>query len=546
LHTPRRLALYVRVSTEEQAEHGYSIDAQLETLRGFSKALQCVIVEEYVERGVSGKSMKGRFELQRLLDDAKLGHFDEVLVWKISRMARKQLDLLKIVEFLTQHNVAFRSVSENFETETPVGKFALQMLGAVGELERNTIVDNVKMGMKHRARQGQWNGGTVLGYRTKVLKDSGKRRDRQTELEIVPDEAQLVCKIFEMYASGKGLKAITNQLNREGYLTKKGNCFAVSSVSEILKNPIYVGNIRYNVRENWSEKRRKGTNKDPIIAKGVHEPILSQELWDRVQALYAKKREAVSPRVFQGSFPLTGILRCPQCGMGMVAHRLKDKLKDGTVVFRKYYVCGAFQNKGASVCKSNGIRAEVAEEAVLDRLRQAVVRPKVLRDVFDRITGRSSGAYKRLQAELKTVEKALEGVEAKKDKWYKLYEEDGIKRDMLLSRMSDLQAELDRLKYRQSELKAELGSQNVSTVPIAVVKTVLTQFHRLMEQSPPEQQKALLHMMVRRIEIRDRAIASVEICLDERLQSSFLNEGPSGSPEGPFDFKGTLPLTITL
>lgn len=480
-----------------------------------------------------------------MLADAKAGRFTELLVLRINRLSRKQFDLMFIMKQLEQWGIGFESFSEKFDTNTPMGKFAMQMMGSVGELELNTIVENVKSGMKQRARTGQWNGGIVLGYHSKLIKDGGNRRDRKTILEIVAEEAQLVQKIFELYASGKGLKATANLLNHQGHRTKKDNPFSVDGISEILKNPLYIGNIRYNVRENWAEKRRKGVNKDPIIAKGQHEPIVSQELWDQVRTLYAQK-SGRSPRIFQGSFPLTGMLRCPQCGDGMVAHKVRDTLKNGTVVVRRYYVCGAFQNMGSAVCKSNGIRAELAEEAVFDRLKQAVVRPKVLRDVADKINGRRAGAYKPLEAELKTIEKSLDGVTAKKDKWYKLYEEDGIEREMLLSRMSDLQAEVDHLKMRQSELRAELGSHNVNPVPLAVVGTVLTQFHRLMEKSPPEQKKALLHMMIRRIEVKDRAVASLEICMDERLQSSFLNEGPSGSPEGPFNFQGVLPLTITL
>jgi site-specific DNA recombinase len=139
-----RVAIYARVSTAEQAEEGFSIDAQLRTLTEYCKATGKILYKEYVDRGVSGKSMKGRLALQQLLKDAEEGQFDEVIVWKINRMARKQLDLLKIVEALTKLNISFRSYSENFETETPIGKFALQMMGAVGELERNTIVDNVK------------------------------------------------------------------------------------------------------------------------------------------------------------------------------------------------------------------------------------------------------------------------------------------------------------------------------------------------------------------------------------------------------------------
>lgn len=173
-------------------------------------------------------------------------------------------------------------------------------------------------GHEAAARTGQWNGGIVLGYRTKVVKAGGNRRERQTHLEIVPEEAQLVYKIFQLYASGKGLRAITNLLDHQGYKTKEGNPFSVDAIADIPKNSVNVGKILYNVRENWTEKRRKGINKDPIIAQGLHEPIVSQELLHRVRALYATK-SGKSPRIFQGCFPLTGILRCPQCGSGMVA-----------------------------------------------------------------------------------------------------------------------------------------------------------------------------------------------------------------------------------
>lgn len=545
LDTPKRVAVYVRVSTEEQAEHGFSIDAQLQMLRDYCKSTNRVIVDEYVDRGVSGKSVEGRYELQRLLADSTTGKFMEVACWKINRLARKQLDLLKIVEHLSTHNVSFRSISENFETETPMGKFALQMLGAVGELERNTIVDNVKMGMKQRARSGKWNGGTLLGYETKVLVENSNRRGRQTKLTVVPEEAQVVRKIFELYASGKGLKAITNFLNHQGYRTKRGNPFSVDAISDILKNPTYVGKIRYNVRENWSTKRRKGINKNYILTEGEHEPIIRQELWDQVQVLYAKKG-GKPPRVFHGAFPLTGILRCPVCGAGMVAHRVKDELKSGQVVYRRYYVCGAFRNKGSAVCSSNGISALDAENAVFDRLQEVITKPKLLRDVVDSINRNRRMGYKPLETELTNVEKSLQVLESRKNKWYELWEADGIDRDVLLSRLDELKMESERLESRRSELRATLAAGNTAPVPLAVVKAVLTRFHKLMDKSPPEQQKALLHVLVKRIEVKNRKIDAVEIIIDETLQKSFLGEGPSGSPEGPFDYKGVLPLTITL
>lgn len=146
------IAIYVRVSTEEQALEGYSIDAQTETLSKYCKDNGKIIHKVYVDGGISGKSTDGRFALQQMLDDAKKGEFDEVIVWKISRLSRKTLDLLRIVEELNRNNITFYSYSEKFEINTAMGRFMLQMMGAVAELERNTTVDNVKLGMKQRAK----------------------------------------------------------------------------------------------------------------------------------------------------------------------------------------------------------------------------------------------------------------------------------------------------------------------------------------------------------------------------------------------------------
>ncbi|MEM5621503.1 recombinase family protein [Bacillus thuringiensis] len=264
-----KVALYVRVSTEDQAENGYSIEAQLNTLRNHCEMLGKTIVEEYIDKGISGKSIDGRNGLKRLLEATTKGKFNEVIVWKISRLARNTIDLLKIVEELHKNNVIFRSYSESFETETPMGKFALQMMGAVAELERNTIVDNVKLGMTQRAKEGKWNGGSMLGYASK-----------DKELIIVEDEANLVRYIFDLYISGKGYKAIANKLNHEGYKTKRNKEFSINSVRTIITNPCYAGFIRFNQVENWNEKRRKGTNKTPVIVKGEHKPIISEDIWE--------------------------------------------------------------------------------------------------------------------------------------------------------------------------------------------------------------------------------------------------------------------------
>ena len=103
-----RVALYARVSTEEQAIHGFSIDAQINTLRNYCSMYGKRVVKEYVDAGISGKSIAGRYELQQLLKDCEEDKFDEVLVWKISRLARKVIDLLSMVEKFEKNGVVFR------------------------------------------------------------------------------------------------------------------------------------------------------------------------------------------------------------------------------------------------------------------------------------------------------------------------------------------------------------------------------------------------------------------------------------------------------
>ncbi|MDQ1143422.1 DNA invertase Pin-like site-specific DNA recombinase [Bacillus sp. SORGH_AS 510] len=134
-----KVALYVRVSTEEQAEEGYSINGQIKVLEDYCNKNNFQVVEIYKDEGISGKSTD-RPALKELLRDSEHNKFDMVMVWKISRLSRKQLDFLNIIEHLKKHNVSFFSYSDNVDASTPMGIAMLQMMGTFAELERNTIL----------------------------------------------------------------------------------------------------------------------------------------------------------------------------------------------------------------------------------------------------------------------------------------------------------------------------------------------------------------------------------------------------------------------
>lgn len=546
---PKEVAIYARVSTIEQAEQGYSIDAQISTLKEYCRMHKKKVHEIYVDRGISGKSIEGRLALQRLLKDSKEGEFDELLVWKINRLARKQIDLLNIIETLSKHGVSFRSFSEHFETDTPMGKFALQTMGAVSELERNTIVDNVKMGMKQRARQGKWNGGIVLGYDS-VKIPANNKRGFDTELQIVPEEAVIIRKISNLYAAGNGFKSIANKLNKEGYRTKKDNMFGVAAIREIIKNPLYIGKIRFNKQKDWREKRRAGTNSDPIIAEGQHEAIISRELWDKVHTLYEKKCKRTKKK-HNYTFMLTGLLRCPECGSGMVMNRSTYTLKDGTRKSINYYVCGQHRSKGKEACHANSIRKEEAEEYVFKRFGEVLADDGIIQDLVNRINGKRKSRIKPLEDELEQLKARVEKANEKKEKYFKLYEEGTIDSTLIADKMSEVSEELEKLDSRKIKIEAELEEDSSTPVTFEMVKGALSNFKQLIDRASDEQVKNLLRLVIREITLNeDRDVNSIKLAFDENVKEHFLKtktkeneaiEGSSGNTEDPsFHFTVTI------
>lgn len=144
--------------------------------------------------------------------------------------------------------------------------------------------------MKAKARSGEWCGGMApLGYYRVPMEGTENSSRKKSRLEVEETEAETVRLIYELYASGKGYKAIVGYLNQRGYKTKRGNAFSVAQLRTILTNPVYIGKVRFNVRRDWNEKRRNNINPEPIIADGIHEAIITEEQWNQVQFLISQK-----------------------------------------------------------------------------------------------------------------------------------------------------------------------------------------------------------------------------------------------------------------
>lgn len=231
-----RVLGYVRVSTEEQATEGYSLDNQRADIKDYCKRNKWELVDILSDEGVSGATLNQREGMQRLLRQVSKEDIDYVIVWKISRLSRRLSDVVKIVEILDNKKTYLYSIKDNIDTNSQMGKSFLYIGSIFAEIERENLIVQVRGGMREKAKQGRWVGGKPpIGYE---LVDE--------YLVVNQEKANVVKLIFKDYLSGAGYTEIADRLNQQGYKTREDKAFSNTSVKGILRNPIYAGKIRWN------------------------------------------------------------------------------------------------------------------------------------------------------------------------------------------------------------------------------------------------------------------------------------------------------------
>ncbi|WP_304341033.1 recombinase family protein [Metaclostridioides mangenotii] len=532
----KNVAIYCRVSTVEQADEGYSIDEQRRRGEEYCNSNGYNVYNIYEDRGISGKNISGRPGVKRLIEDAKDKKFDLLIVWKLNRLSRDLSDILTIEKLLTKYKIAFRSLTEGFETETNSGKLQLSIMGAIAEFERGTISENVKMGMIARAKEGRWNGGSVLGYDVKELPNEGNKR-KNTALFINEEEANTVRRIFELYSKGNGYKAIVNSINKDGYITKRGNHFAVSTVRDILNNPVYIGKIRFNLYRDYNKYKRQNKNPNPIIVDGLHAPIIDLRLWEKVQVML-KERSKVYERNHENKYLLTGILKCPVCGSSMTLGRSTYKRKDGTKGVNEYYVCSKWKNKGGVACKSNSVKVNEANEHVMARVMELVNKESVLKNVIENINQNKSSRAKPVKESIQKIEKEIETFKDKKEKALELYEDGILNKSDLSERLGAINDKISNMEHRIIGLKQEESFADGEEIDLKMVKLIMDKFKEVfLSASTIEQRKKLIHLLVSKITIsEDRVIDSIELQINSDVVKYLMMEDRLPKQKGSLSF----------
>lgn len=504
---------YTRVSTAMQID-GYSLDAQKARMKAFADYNGYEIVGEYKDAGKSGKSIEGRLQFNQMMEDIKSGKdgVSYVLVFKLSRFGRNAADVLSTLQVMQDFGVNLICVEDGIDSSKDAGKLMISVLSAVAEIERENIRVQTMEGRIQKAREGKWNGG-FAPYGYKLING---------ELVINEEEAEAIRVIYNQYVNtNTGANGIAKYLEDHGIhkiIRQNGKTplFDASLIRKILKNPVYCGKIAYGRRK---MEKIHGTRNDYhlveqekfLLTDGVHEPIVSEELWQSAQVkllAQAKKYEHVNIGKNTKVHLLSGIVKCPVCGAGMYGNKSVKHKKDGTK-YKDFFYYGCKHrnmNRGYKCDYKKQINEELLDNSVSEIIIKLVSNPKFASMMQDKINMQVDTTA--IEQELANYEKQLRQAYGVKSK---LIEEiDSLDPDdrHYINRKADLDNRLynmyDKIEGIENQLiaaRAKKQSIEAEKLTSDNIYKVLIYFEKLYAVMNESERRQLIEALVSEIQI---------------------------------------------
>ena len=447
----KKAAIYIRVSTDAQAEEGYSIEAKKEQLAAYCVSKGIKNYEFYVDGGWSGSNID-RPEIQRLIKDSQEGKISHCIVYKLDRLSRSQKDTLYLIEdVFIPNNVSFVSLNETLDTSTPMGKLMIGILSAFAQLERENIRLRTRMGMKERVKNGYWMGGGRVPFGYDYNKSQGT---------LIPNkDAKKVKKIYSLYIDGKSPQTIADILDLK----------YEKLVTQILTRKSNYGIIEYNGEE----------------YQGKHQPIISKEVYDKAMECMKQRSER---RVPFSTHLLTGLVICGHCGAKM---RYQKWGKSGCKL-----VCYSQQTSKKYLikdknCPQERIWADEIEDAVLNYIFS--LKEEAPEDIKENSIVPKTDVLSELIDNKILIEKKIKRL-------YNLYAES--EDDILLETINEQKEKLNDAndKIEMEKTKREHASQKLETAKI------VTNLADTWEYLDIEEQQKTLRMIINSITIYDNNI----------------------------------------
>ena len=511
--TKTKCYLYTRVSTSMQVD-GYSLDAQRDKLRKYAEYEDMVVAGEYSDEGFSGKNIQGRHEFQRMLQDIQdcKDGVEYVLVFKLSRFGRNAADVLNSLQLMQDFGVNLICVEDGIDSSKDSGKLMISVLSAVAEIERENIRTQTMAGREQKAREGKWNGGFApYGYKLE-----------KGQLFINEEEAAAIRVIFDQYvhtdtgANGLAKYLATHGIHKIQRQNGKNPLFDSALIRRILKNPVYCGKIAYGRRR--TEKVHGTRNDyrlveqdDYLLVDGLHEGIVSEELWHKAQVkllAQAEKYERVNRDKDTKIHLLSGIVKCPVCSVRMYGNKSIKHKADGTK-YKDFFYYGCkhrTMTHGHKCDFKKQINEELLDSAVAEVIVKLVSNPKFAAMMQEKVSMKVDTSA--IEQEISNYEKQLRQAYSTKSK---LIEEiDSLDPDdrHYRRRKSDLDDRLYGMYDKIEELESLLIAARAKKQAIEAEKLtgdniykVLIYFDQLYGKMDDREKRQLIEELISEIQI---------------------------------------------
>lgn len=459
--------LYIRVSTNEQAEEGYSVGEQEARLRAYCEAMGYIINAVHVDPGFSGATID-RPGIKKVIKDVQAGRCKKVIVWKLDRLSRSQKDTLILLEdvFLA-NDCNFVSLMESFDTSTPFGRCIVGILAAFAQMERENIKIRTAMGRQARIKQGYFHGSHApVGY---------KFAAKSNDLIIDSYYSKIIREVFQRFISGQSIKSIGIEIKNK-YGDSRYDWGNNTAVRRILCNPVYMGYV---------------TLADQMY-KGIHEAIVSETDWYLAAAILEhnksldKRSYAFKVNGATADNLLTGILFCGDCGARMYARKVSKA--------KKKYICHSVARTSAAMIKSDNCTNRVHPYTVPEL--DAIVIEEIKKLSLDRAYFDSMVLEMKEEDpdELLGFQERLEEVEKQIDRMLNLYQAGIMEIEEIQDRVADLKEEREKLQANIENVEAAEPPVSIDTA-----WNDITSLRSVMESGNVGEVHRIIHALVDKV-----------------------------------------------
>jgi site-specific DNA recombinase len=494
--------IYSRFSTENQKET--SIDAQERACEEYAKKKGLEIVGRYADRAKSGTNAEKREQFQKMLSDSANGLFSCVLVFSIDRFARDLRDYLNSRHDLLENGVRVRSATEGIGDDLS-GQIIAAVLMLNAQMYVTNLSKHVRKNQRETALKGLHVGGPVL-YGFKV----------NSEREYVPneEEAPVVRKIFEMYASGKkSYHEILEHLDSLGIRTRQGEKFKVSTLYDILRNEKYIGKYKYGVKQDPNSE----TDDKQIVIEDRIEKIIDVDLFNKVRERLAQNKINAGRHKAKRNYLLSGIIRCGECDTPMQGNTRKNS--KGKSAYSSY------DCPNRKTCGNRSVRRRLLERFVFGKLYEHLL-PSVS---LDRLTAmmnehikkqsaKSPGEISKEKLELKKIEKQIGNLVN--------HMKNGDKSDAARNEVANLE---NRKRIAEGRIEEMKSRHNVAPISKETVADLLCQSRKILRRPNDKKHKDL----AKSVECRNFVNSYVESVLvfGDKIKAKFKIKRPQNTPK---------------